>query len=62
MGHPPLSDPGELKFLLLSTHTPALAEFTCLVGGKTAHYMLRWLCTSGEVGSWSELASATIGV
>ena len=30
-------------------------------GGQTAHYMLRWVSTSGEKGPWSETASATIG-
>ena len=31
-----------------------------LHGGKTAHYMLRWVKTSGEKGPWSETVSATI--
>ena len=60
-GDPPPSDPGELKFLLLSTRTPAVAEFPGPDGGKTAHYMVRWLSTRGEAGPWSETASATIG-
>ncbi|MCK4341087.1 MAG: hypothetical protein KAY37_05110 [Phycisphaerae bacterium] len=50
----------QLQFLLLSTRTPAVAEFTGPDGGKTAHYMLRWLSTRGEAGPWSETASATI--
>ena len=29
--------------------------------GNTAHYMLRWVATTGEKGPWSETASATIG-
>ena len=44
----PPANPGELTFLLLST--PAVAEFTGPDGGKTAHYMLRWLSTRGEAG------------
>ncbi len=60
-GDPPPSDPGELTFLLLRTRTPAVAAFTGPDGGKTAHYMLRWLSTRGEAGPWSETASATIG-
>jgi hypothetical protein len=60
-GDPPPSGPGELTFLLLSTRTPAVAEFDGPDGGKTAHYMLRWLSTRGEAGPWSETASATIG-
>ncbi len=39
----------------------AAAEFTGPDGGKTAHYMLRWLSTRGETSPWSETASATIG-
>jgi len=30
-------------------------------GGKTAHYMVRWLSTRGEAGPWSATASATAG-
>ena len=55
------NDPGERTFLLPSTRTPAVAEFTGPEGGQTAHYMLRWLSTRGEAGPWSETASATIG-
>ena len=29
--------------------------------GKTAHYMLRRVVTTGEKGPWSETARATIG-
>ena len=29
--------------------------------GQTAHYMQRWVSTTGEKGLWSETASATIG-
>ena len=58
---PPSTDPGERTFLLLSTRTPAVTEFTGPGGGKTARYMLRWLSTRGEAGPWSETASAAIG-
>ena len=54
------SDPGELRFLLLSTRTPVVAEFTGPDGRQTAHYMLRRLSTRGEAGPWSETASTTI--
>ena len=63
--HPTLAspaDPGEQKFILLSTGTPAVAEFTSPADdAKTAHYLLRWLSTRGEAGPWNETASATIG-
>ena len=60
-GDPAPRDPGELKSLLLSIRTPAVAEFTGPNGGKTAHYMVGWLNSRGEVGPWGETASATIG-
>jgi hypothetical protein len=64
-GQPPPSDPGEPTFLLLSTRTPAVAEFTGPDGGKTAHCMVRWLSSDarrdGEAGPWSDTVSATIG-
>ncbi len=56
-----LPRPGELKFLLLSTRTPAVTEFAGPDAGKTAHCMLTWLSTRGEAGPRSETASATIG-
>ena len=30
-------------------------------GGKTAHYMLKCVATTGEMEPWSETASATLG-
>ncbi len=59
-GAPP-NDPSELRFLSIDTRTPHTAEFPGTDGGKTAHYMLRWVATTGEKGPWSETASATIG-
>ncbi|MCH7870693.1 MAG: hypothetical protein IID33_03235 [Planctomycetes bacterium] len=61
VGEPPPSGPSELTFLSLATRTPHVAEFPGEHGGKTAHYMLRWIATTGEKGPWSETASATIG-
>ena len=63
--HDPQSSPvgpEELTFVMLSTRTPAVVDYDGADGGLTAHYMLRWLSTRGEVGPWSETASATIGV
>ena len=60
-GEPPPMGPAELTFLQLSTRTPATIELPGEAGGKTAHYMLRWLSTRSEAGPWSETASATIG-
>ena len=38
------------QFLLPSTRTPDMADFTGPDSGKTAHYMLRRLSTRGEAG------------
>lgn len=61
VGDPPPIDPNtELNFLGLDTRTPYLAEFAGADGSKMAHYMLRWVNSTGEKGPWSETASATI--
>ena len=61
IGDPPPTDPNELTFLSVDTRTPYTAEYAGADGGKTAHYMLRWVNTRGDKGPWSETASATIG-
>ena len=61
IGDPAPVDPSELDFLAVDTRTPYTADFGGADGGKTAHYMLRWVNTNGEKGPWSETASATIG-
>ena len=50
----------ELSFLSMDTASPYIAEYDGKDGGKTAHYMLRWVKTNGEKGPWSETISATI--
>ena len=49
-----------LSFLSLDTASPYIAEYDGANGGKTAHYMLRWVKSSGDKGPWSETVSATI--
>jgi len=56
----PPSDPGELRFVGLDTATPYMVEYGGEDGGKTAHYMLRWVRSDGAKGPWSETVSATI--
>ena len=49
-----------MKFLLLSTRTPAVAEHGGEDAGKTAHYMVIWLSSrsartverNGQRGDW----------
>jgi len=60
-GDPPPADPKELTFLAVDTRTPYTTDFDGADAGKTAHYMLRWVSTTGEKGPWSETASATVG-
>jgi len=50
----------ELSFLSLDTASPYIAEYDGANGGKTAHYMLRWVKSGGDKGPWSETISATI--
>lgn len=52
--------PEGLSFVAMDTASPYIAEYDGANGGKTAHYMLRWVKTSGEKGPWSETLSATI--
>jgi hypothetical protein len=61
VGDPPPADPDELTFLAVDTRTPYTTDFDGADAGKTAHYMLRWVSTTGEKGPWSETASATVG-
>lgn len=56
----PPADPGELSFVAMDTASPYIAEYDGANGGKTAHYMLRWVKSGGEKGPWSETVSATI--
>ena len=61
IGDPPPTDPNELTYLATDTRTPYVTDFDGVDGNKVAHYMLRWESTRGDVGPWSETASATIG-
>jgi len=54
------SSADELSFLSTDTASPYIAEYDGANAGKTAHYMLRWVKSSGEKGPWSETISATI--
>ena len=59
-GEPAPTSADELRFVTLDTASPYIAEYDGADGGKTAHYMLRWVKSSGEKGPWSETVSATI--
>jgi len=59
-GQPAPVSADELSFVALDTASPYIAEYDGADGGKTAHYMLRWVKSSGDKGPWSETVSATI--
>ena len=59
-GEAPPADPDELSFVAMDTASPYIVEYEGADGGKTAHYMLRWIKTGDEKGPWSETISATI--
>lgn len=43
--------PGDLSLLSLETRTPNVVNFPGEDGGKTTHYILRWVTIGGEKGS-----------
>ena len=59
-GQLPPAGADELSFVTLDTASPHTAEYDGTDGGKTAHYMLRWVKKNGDKGPWSETVSATI--
>ncbi len=59
-GDPPPTGADDLSFLSLDTASPYIAEYDGADGGKTAHYMLRWVKSGDDKGPWSETVSATI--
>jgi hypothetical protein len=59
-GAPAPTDPALFNCLGLNSASPFVNEFTGTDGGKTAHYLLRWVSRDGTVGPWSETLSATV--
>lgn len=57
---PPPADEAALRFLALAVTAPQEAVYPAEAVGQTAHYVLRWVSTTGERGPWSEVCSATI--
>lgn len=60
LGALPPGDARACNLLGVYSRSPCAAEFGPGDGGKTAHYMLRWVNRRGERGPWSETASATL--
>jgi hypothetical protein len=59
LGDPPSGD-SDVEYVGLATRSPFTIEYAADESGKTAHYMMRWVGSDGEKGSWSETESATI--
>jgi hypothetical protein len=53
-------DPSAYQSLGLNTASPFMTEHAGKDVGKMAHYLLRWVGTTGEKGPWSDIISATI--
>jgi len=56
------SDPSVFSFVFMDTSSPHTVEYDGVDGGKTAHYILRWVKRGGRKGPWSETITATITV
>ncbi len=52
--------PSEPSCLSVDTRTPYVVHCLGEEGGKTPHYMLRWVATTGKNGQWKETGSAII--
>ncbi|MBX3396730.1 MAG: hypothetical protein KF841_15340 [Phycisphaerae bacterium] len=61
IGSPTPGDPETFGFVALDTKTPYTLNFDAADGGKNAHYLVRWVNSTGQKGPWSETATATVG-
>ncbi len=54
------ADPKAFRMIRFATRSPEEVTFEAADGGRTAHYLLRWMNSKGETGPWSNVISATI--
>lgn len=59
-GSPPPSDPGQFRYVGSVTGGSTVLSFAADKGGLSAHYISRWVATTGAAGPWSDTASATV--
>lgn len=59
IGDAPASE-AELMMVGIATRSQFVIEYPMEEGGKQVNYMMRWVNTKGEAGSWSETQSVTI--
>lgn len=57
---PPPASPGAYRYVASVTGGTTTLGFEPAQGGLQAHYLTRWIATSGTPGPWSETASATV--
>lgn len=59
-GQPAPANPGDYRYIGSVTRGETTLSFESDKGGMQAHYLSRWVSTSGATGPWSETASATV--
>lgn len=59
-GHPAPTNPGDYRYTGSVTRGQTTLSFEPSKGGMQAHYLSRWVSTTGATGPWSETASATV--
>jgi len=57
---PAPTDPGAFRYVGSVTRGETTLSFESDKGGQQAHYIARWVSSSGGHGPWSETASATV--
>ena len=59
-GQPAPNDPAAFRYIGSVTRGETTLSFESDKGGMQAHYLSRWVSTSGATGPWSDTASATV--
>jgi hypothetical protein len=57
---PAPANPSDYRYIGSVTRGETTLSFESDKGGMQAHYLSRWVSTSGAIGPWSETASATV--
>jgi hypothetical protein len=59
-GQPAPANPNDYRYIGSVTRGETTLSFESDKGGMQAHYLSRWVSTSGATGPWSDTASATV--
>ena len=59
-GSPAPTNPSDYRYIGSVTRGETSLSFESDKGGMQAHYLSRWVSTSGATGPWSDTASATV--